>query len=236
VYPPSVHDHGRWKAAKRGAALLAETHQRVPPYRPKQSKEVRMQSMLPLLLLLVASQLPAVPGEGTLVSFCKQGRTTACQELARTNPKRANEIQADLAKAALQREALKIAEEEAREKEDAEAHPSSESESEATESEVSDEPPDCKGQQHHIISRRIAEELDRHPTLRGQYKPRDERFKTQAKDKDSHCGYQDWHRKVDAEVIKWLKDKRNATPEQFLRMLREIYNSKELRERFPNGF
>jgi len=71
--------------------------------------------MLPLLLLLVASQVPAVPGEGTMVSFCKQGRLTACQELAKIDPAKAAELQAELAKAALSLEALRAAEEAAKE-------------------------------------------------------------------------------------------------------------------------
>ncbi len=103
--------------------------------------------MLPLLLLLVVSQAPAVPGEGTLVSFCKQRWLTACEELARVNPEKAAEIQ-----------------------------------------------------------------------------------------KESHCGYQEWHRQVDAEVIKWLKNQEKATPEQFMKMLRDIYNRPEMLKRFPNGF
>lgn len=185
--------------------------------------------MLPLLLLLVAAQVPAVPGEGTLVSFCKQGRLTSCEELAKINPELAAQIRAELAKAALSREALRVAEEEAREKEDAEAD-------ESSEAEASDEPPNCKGQEHHVISRSIAEELEKHETLRGLYKPRDERFKTRAKDKDSHCGYQRWHRDVDLEVINWLVKERRATPEQFMKFLRELYNRKDMRERFPNGF
>lgn len=183
-----------------------------------------MRRMLPLLLLLIVAPVPAVPGEGTLVSFCKQGRLSACQELAKINPEKAAEIQAEFAKAALSGEALRVAEEEARENEADES------------SEASDEPPNCKGQEHHIISRPIAEELEKHETLRGLYKPRDERFKTRAKDKESHCGYQKWHRDVDLEVIKWLVKERRATPEQFMKFLREIYNRKNMLKRFPNGF
>lgn len=184
--------------------------------------------MLSLLVLLVATQGPAVPGESTLVSFCKQGRLSACQELRLIDPQKAAAAEAEAMKAALRIQTLRAAEEGAREKEGAEA-------SEAG-AETSGEPPDCKGQEHHIISRPISEELERHATLRGLYKPRDERFKTKAKDAQSHCGYQDWHRKVDAEVITWLKDKRDATPEQFMKMLREIYNRPDLLKRFPNGF
>jgi hypothetical protein len=191
--------------------------------------------MLPLLLLLISAQVPAVPGEGTLVSFCKQGRLTACQELAKVNPGKAAEIQSELAKAARSLEALRAADEEARDKEDAKADESSEAAAESG-AEASDEPPNCTGQEHHIISRLIAKELARHKTLRGLYTPRDKRFKTRAKDKESHCGYQEWHREVDTEVIEWLKEHEKATPEQFMKMLRELYNRPDMLKRFPNGF
>jgi hypothetical protein len=188
-----------------------------------------MRHMLSLLLLLVTAPLPPVPGETTLVSFCKQGRLSACEELRAVNPEKYAEVMAELAKAALARETLKVAEEEAREPEDAKSD-------EASDADTTGEPPDCKGQEHHIISRKIAKALARHKTLRGLYEPRDERFKTRAKDEDSHCGYQDWHRKLDDEVIKWLEDNPTATPEQFLRALREIYRRPDMLKRFPNGF
>jgi hypothetical protein len=188
--------------------------------------------MLPLLLVLVVAQVPAVPGEGTLVSFCKQGRLTACQELQQIDPKAYAQVQAELAKAALRLEALRLAEEAAREEEEAGADESAEAQA----SEASGEPPNCDGQNHHIISRRIATALDDHETLRGLYAPRDERFKTRAKDKESHCGYQKWHRDVDDEVIEWLEKNADVTPAQFMQKLREIYNRKEMLERFPHGF
>lgn len=64
----------------------------------------------------------------------------------------------------------------------------------------------------------------------------DERFKTRAKDEKSHCGYQEWHRDVDKEVVEWLKREVKATPAQFMKFLRQIYNRPKMRERFPNGF
>jgi hypothetical protein len=185
--------------------------------------------MLPLLLLLVATQLPAVPGETSLVSICKQGRLSACQELKAVDPKRYAELQAELAKAGATKEALRVAEEDAREKEDAK-------EDEASEAGASGEPPDCKGQEHHIISRKIVNALERHKALRGLYEPRDKRFKTRAKDEESHCGYQDWHRKVDDEVVDWLERNATAGPAQFMKMLREIYKRPDMLKRFPNGF
>ncbi len=52
--------------------------------------------MLSLLLILLTAQVPAVPGETTLVSFCKQGREVACQELLKVNPKLAAAIMAQV--------------------------------------------------------------------------------------------------------------------------------------------
>ncbi len=105
-----------------------------------------------------------------------------------------------------------------------------------TEGETAPEPPDCRGDDHHIISRPIAKKLKEHETLADLYEPRDERYVAKAKDKDAHCGYQKWHREVDKEVIRWLELRKKATPEQFMKFLREIYNRPEMRERFPHGF
>ncbi|WP_225412190.1 Wall-associated protein precursor [Stigmatella hybrida] len=184
--------------------------------------------MLPLLLLLITTQAPPVPGETTLVSFCKQGRMTACQELKKLFPDK----YAELAKAALRQEAaVRGAEEAARGEADL-----NDAEAAGTQAAASGKPPHCDGQNHHIISRPIANALDEHRTLRGLYAQRDARFVAKAKDKESHCGYQDWHRKVDAEVIQWLRDHDKATPAQFMQKLREIYSRKDMRERFPHGF
>lgn len=101
---------------------------------------------------------------------------------------------------------------------------------------ASSEPPQCKGQQHHLISRRIAKGLSRHPTLKGLYEPRDSRLVSRAKDEQSHCGYQEWHRNVDEEVVNWLEQFPQATPKQFMDKLREIYGRPEMKARFPNGF
>jgi hypothetical protein len=72
--------------------------------------------------------------------------------------------------------------------------------------------------------------------LSGLYEPRDERYVAKAKDKESHCGYQQWHRDVDLEVIRWLRVRENATQKEFEAFLREIYNRKDMLERFPHGF
>jgi len=80
------------------------------------------------------------------------------------------------------------------------------------------------------------ESLERHPTLTGVYKPRDSRFVTRAIDEAAHCGYQDWHRKVDEEVINWLDRNRAVTAKEFEAFLRSIYSRPSLRARFPHGF
>jgi hypothetical protein len=94
------------------------------------------------------------------------------------------------------------------------------------------------GQIHHPISTRVGRALDSHPTLRGQFQPRDPRFTTRAIDEAAHRGYPQWHRDLDAEVVRWINDPANAraTPQQFLDWLRQRYNQPDLRARFPNGF
>jgi hypothetical protein len=97
------------------------------------------------------------------------------------------------------------------------------------------EAPRPGGQLHHAISKRIARKLDQHGTLKGCYVERDPRFVTRAANKESHNGYQKWHRDVDDEVIDWLDRYINATPEEFGALLRQIYNRPEMRARFPDG-
>jgi TRAP-type C4-dicarboxylate transport system permease small subunit len=94
----------------------------------------------------------------------------------------------------------------------------------------------ASGQLHHVISKRIAEKLKVHATLRGHYTARDPRFVTRAADKAAHNGYQKWHRDVDREVVDWLDSNIKAIPREFEAFLRSIYNRPEMRLRFPDGF
>lgn len=176
--------------------------------------------MLALLLLLLTSQVPAVPGETSLVSSCKQGMASACAALRQVDPKKAAEAERAY-------RVLKAAEE---------AREAQASNAEVQVAASAPEPPDCKGQSHHIISLRIFRQLEEHQNLQGVYKPRDSRFVAKAKDQKAHCGYQAWHREVDEEVIRWLIENPKATRPQFEQRLREIYNQPKMRERFPNGF
>jgi hypothetical protein len=162
--------------------------------------------MLTTLLLLMLSVSPCAPHETTVVCHCKQGSATACEALRQTDPKLAAKLQKEAAQRAQQ------------------------AQQQATKTVVT------TGQQHHVISRPIADELNKHATLKGLYQPRDPRFVTQAVDKAAHNGYQHWHRQVDKEVIKWLRDNRTATPAQFENFLRSIYSRPDMLKRFPNGF
>ncbi len=187
---------------------------------------VTLMTLLPLVLVLVTSQLiPCGPREFSDHCKCKQGMATACEALRQTDKKLADALE----EAATQ--ALRKA------PDASQVQGTEESDSQQVQGAAdAPEPPDCKGQQHHIISKRIARALNGHPTLKGLYKVRDERFVAQAKDEESHCGYQEWHRAVDREVVEWLRETGNATPKQFEAFLRQIYSRPEMRVRFPNGF
>lgn len=189
--------------------------------------------MLSTLLVVLLTQLPCTPGETSAVCHCKQGMVSACLALAGVEPLRAAEVLDEVVGAL---EVLDQASQMAG-KEDADKKKQLQATAEAlSQSLGSTEPPNCKGQEHHPISRPIAKALEDHPSLKGHYKPRDPRFVARAKDEQSHCGYQQWHRDVDQEVINWLKTNSKATPQQFMDKLREIYSRPEMQARFPNGF
>ncbi len=96
--------------------------------------------------------------------------------------------------------------------------------------------PQPTGQLHHPISKRIAEKLENHATLKGHYTERDPRLVTRAANKESHNGYQKWHRDLDDEVIAWLDENSFVTPQQFEAYLRQLYRRPDLLARFPDGF
>jgi len=89
------------------------------------------------------------------------------------------------------------------------------------------------GQFHHILSNKIMRALSKHGTLKSILGRND--FIVRAADLPSHYGYQKWHILVDNDAIKWLKDNPNATREQFINFLREIYSRPEMRTAFPDA-
>jgi hypothetical protein len=189
-----------------------------------------------LLLVVLTQILPCTPGELSMVCSCKQGMGSACVALAGEDARKATQVLSEVEEALEALEALEQASPMAG-KDDANRKKQLQVAAQSLSSSLgSSEPPDCKGQQHHLISRPIAKALKEHPSLKGLYKPRDPRFVARARDEQSHCGYQQWHRKVDEEIIDWLDANADATPQQFLDKLREIYSRPEMRARFPHGF
>jgi hypothetical protein len=193
--------------------------------------------MLSTLLLVVLTQaIACTPGETSLVCNCKQGMVSACVVLVGENAGKAVQVLAEVEEAleALEQAAPMAGEAgQKKKKQKQQLQAAAEALSQAL---GSSEPPHCKGQGHHIISRPISKGLEDHPTLKGLFKPRDPRFVSRAKDEQSHCGYQDWHRDVDDEVVDWLDKNRKATSKEFMDKLREIYGRPEMKARFPNGF
>ena len=193
--------------------------------------------MLSSLLWMVLTQaMLCTPGETSMVCHCKLGMVSACVTLVTDDAVKAAQVLVEVQE---ELEALEQASrmagkaDEKKKQKQRELQAAAESLSESL---GSSEPPQCKGQQHHLISRPIAKKLEDHPTLQGLYKPRDPRFVTQAKDEQAHCGYQEWHRDVDKEVVDWLNRYSKATPKELMDKLREIYNRPEMLARFPDGF
>jgi len=169
--------------------------------------------------------LPCAPGELSVVCQCKQGFAQACQTLAVQSLDKLRDI-------LLAAEMAKAVQEKAKE---------GSTDVVDTGCGTGQDPNDddqskCTGQDHHIIDMAVWTALNEHDVLRGLYRYRDPRFVAQAKDLKAHCGYQDWHRKVDAEIAAWIKKFGQATAEQFEAYLREVYARPEIQVRFPNGF
>ncbi len=96
----------------------------------------------------------------------------------------------------------------------------------------------AEGEVQHAISKKVWRALQTHPSLKGKFSLRDPRFETRGICKEAHRGYQDWHRKLDDEVAKWLArpENQNITPEFFESWLKRRYCEPDLKWRFPEGF
>jgi len=186
--------------------------------------------MLSSLLWVMLTQIACTPGETSLVCSCKAGMVSACVTLAADDTRKAAQV-LDQVQETLEQASLMAGERDESKTQQLQVVAESLSQSLG-----SSEPPQCKGQEHHLISRPIARKLEEHSSLKGLYKPRDPRFVARARDEQAHCGYQQWHRAVDEEVIRWLDRHSKATPKDFMDKLRDIYSRPELKVRFPNGF
>lgn len=188
---------------------------------------------LHLALSLLLSQVPVVPlpclpSDGSVVCTCKQGMASACAALAGEDEETLRGILRAAAAVKAAQEAKK-----AQEKGNAAVDTGC---GNGQDPNRDDGKQKCTGQLHHIISKTVWIALDAHKVLHGQYRYRDQRFVARAKDLNSHCGWQDWHRSLDEEIIGWINEHAEATVQQFEAYLREVYARPELRLRFPNGF
>jgi hypothetical protein len=168
--------------------------------------------------LLLLSQVPCAPSESTVVCQCKQGVASACSILEEIDARAAARI------AAMAKAAEEAAKAKATGKGVQVAGPDCSA------------PPNCNGQEHHVISMEIIRALEQHPILKGKYKYRDPRFVTKAVDKEAHCGYQRWHIDLDNEIAAWVRENQNATEKVFEAYLRGRYAKLDLKVRFPHGF
>jgi hypothetical protein len=188
-----------------------------------------MSAGLLALSMLLSQVVPCVPGDSTVVCKCKQGTPAACAELAKVDP--------ELLKGILRSATMAHAAQEAgKAKEVGRAEAQVIDSTGCGSGQDPNEKQECAGQWHHLISKAVWYALENHAVLKGKYTYRDSRFATQAKDPKAHCGYQGWHRELDAKIRAWLAEHGQAGAEEFEAFLRELYARPQLRARFPNGF
>jgi hypothetical protein len=93
---------------------------------------------------------------------------------------------------------------------------------------------EAAGQLHHMFSTKIMKGLQEHKVLKNLFKRDD--FLVQSVDKASHNGYQEWHRVYDDKVVDWLNTNIDATPQQFLKYLQELYEEADMEHSFPDAW
>jgi hypothetical protein len=90
------------------------------------------------------------------------------------------------------------------------------------------------GQDHHAISKKVHNAIEEIPGLAGTFRYRDPRLVTKAIDKNSHRGYQTWHRELDGEMATYIREN-PMTPDELNAYIRKRYAQPDLLARFPNG-
>lgn len=91
------------------------------------------------------------------------------------------------------------------------------------------------GELHHGISSKVFDALEDHKNLKGKFKLRDPQFTARAVDKEAHNGYQDWHKKLDEEIVNHIRNEEHLTPKDFAAWLYKRYRQPDLAKRFPGG-
>lgn len=90
------------------------------------------------------------------------------------------------------------------------------------------------GQRHHLLSKKIMNALNSHPSLKGVFQRSNSKYIYNALDEAAHNGYQTWHRQYDETVVKWLQTNQSATPTQFNKYLHKLHQQPWLKNRIPN--
>jgi hypothetical protein len=94
---------------------------------------------------------------------------------------------------------------------------------------------DAAGQLHHPISKPVFGALKERSNFSQAFKDKYRVFTTRAETLLDHRGYQEWHRKIDTDLVNWLEKNPEATEKQFIEYLKELYSNPEIAKKFP-GF
>lgn len=91
--------------------------------------------------------------------------------------------------------------------------------------------PGATGQAHHPISRKIQRQASQNPNLKGLV-TRKSWGTIKASSLKDHMGYQKWHRNFDKGVEVWLKNHKNASADDFLKFMNDLYGSPVAQSKF----
>ncbi|MDR2171940.1 MAG: hypothetical protein LBP59_17485 [Planctomycetaceae bacterium] len=83
------------------------------------------------------------------------------------------------------------------------------------------------------ISKKIFNELDKNESISSNFKNNYRNFITKAIDRQSHSGYQYWHRELDDKIVDWLKKKPDLTEKEFIEFLKKLYKNPNITNHFP---
>ena len=91
--------------------------------------------------------------------------------------------------------------------------------------------PGATGQAHHPISRGIEKAAKLHEKLKNLVTRKGWGTVRASLLKD-HCGYQDWHRDLDKEIMDWILSHADATLDDFIKYMNELYADPDMVRRF----
>ena len=86
------------------------------------------------------------------------------------------------------------------------------------------------GQKHHPFSRKIVRAANENPNLKGHVTRNSGTVK--ALTADGHKGYQDWHRKLDDKIVKWIGENKKASLSDFTNYMNRLYSDRKMLDIF----